>query len=414
MTGTSGQLLHNLVLFGRVLRGLGLDLNPGRVVDVVDALAHVPIARKSDFAHALRCLLVRRREDLALFDEAFEVFWRRPSASWTNLDLRALGERRRVRGRGFAPLPFPEPPTRGAGDGEPAASEAAPVFRAILTYSAREVLRHKDFTDLTAEESEQVKAMLANVAWRIGEKRSRRSRPGPGHLRDLRRTVRSSLRYGGEVLEWARRAQKTRPRPLVVLADVSGSMERYTRMLLLFVYGLASGAQRRVEAFVFGTRLTRITRQLRGRDVDAALREVARAVPDWSGGTRIGEAVGAFNRHWGRRVLGGGAVVLLISDGWDRGDSGVLRQEMARLQRCCHRLVWLNPLLGSPEYEPLARGMSTALPYVDDFLPVRDVASLEALARRLADLDERGPRRRQQRLGVPSESMAGLTPREEA
>ena len=409
MTATSGYLLHNLVLFGRVLRGLGLDLNPGRVVDVVDALGHVPMARKSDFVHALRCLLVRRREDLALFDEAFEVFWRRPSASWTSLDLRALGERRRVRGRGFAPLPFPEPPSRGAGHGDKAASDAPPVFRAILTYSAREVLRHKDFADLSAEEAEQVKAMLGRVAWRIREKRSRRSRAGPGHLRDLRRTVRLSLRYGGEVLEWARREPKTRPRPLVVLADVSGSMERYTRMLLLFVYGLATGAQRRVEAFVFGTRLTRITRQLRGRDVDGSLREVARAVPDWSGGTRIGETVGAFNRHWGRRVLGGGAVVLLISDGWDRGHPGVLRQEMARLQRCCHRLVWLNPLLGSLEYEPLARGMSTALPYVDDFLPVHDVASLEALARQLATLDERGPRRRQQRLEFHSQSVAGMS-----
>jgi uncharacterized protein with von Willebrand factor type A (vWA) domain len=183
---------------------------------------------------------------------------------------------------------------------------------------------------------------------------------------------------------------------LIIIADISGSMERYTRLLLHFIYSLTTGLDQPVESFVFSTRLTRITRQLRDRNVDRALREVSAAVPDWSGGTRIGEALKAFNFDWGRRVLGQGAVVLLISDGWDRGDADLLRTEMARLQRTCRRLIWLNPLLGSPQYEPLTRGMQAALPYLDDFLPVHNLASLEDLARRLSALDQRPPARRQQ------------------
>ena len=188
-----------------------------------------------------------------------------------------------------------------------------------------------------------------------------------------------------------------RPRPLVVLADISGSMERYTGLLLHFVLGLARSLDQPVEAFLFGTRLTRVTRELHRRGSDQVLREISRAVPDWSGGTRIGQALKTFNYDWARRVLGRGAVVLLISDGWDRGDIGLLRHEMARLQRSCYRLIWLNPLLGSAEYEPLTRGIQAALPYVDDFLPVHDLASLEHLAVYLQGLEDVRPTRRQQR-----------------
>jgi uncharacterized protein with von Willebrand factor type A (vWA) domain len=182
---------------------------------------------------------------------------------------------------------------------------------------------------------------------------------------------------------------------LVIIADVSGSMERYTRLLLHFVYSLSEGLEQKVEAFVFSTRLTRITRQLHDRDVEEALRQVAHQVPDWSGGTRIGEALKTFNYKWVRRVLGQGAVVLLISDGWDRGDIDLLGKEMARLQRSCYRLIWLNPLLGSTEYEPLTRGMQAAMPYIDDFLPVHNLASLEDLAEHLKQVDDHRPVRRQ-------------------
>ena len=203
------------------------------------------------------------------------------------------------------------------------------------------------------------------------------------------------MRYGGEIIVWERREKKPQPRPLVVIADVSGSMERYTRLLLHFLYGLTEGLANRVEVFVFSTRLTRITHDLNHKNVDRAIRQVSRQVPDWSGGTRIGEAVRRFNFVWGRRVLGQSPVVLMISDGWDRGEVELLEKEMDRLQRSCHRLIWLNPLLGSPDYQPLTRGIQAALPYIDDFLPVHNLESLEDLAVRLKSLGSHRPNRRQ-------------------
>ncbi len=393
----SGNLLHNLLLFGRLLRGLGLDVNPGRMIDLVQALGYIEIGRKADFYNTVRSLLVHRYEDIPLFNEAFEMFWRKPAEGWTTLDLRAMGERRRFRRPRFTAPPLRQPPmTAPESQPDQPSTDEPPTVQVTLTYSAREVLRHKDFAELTGEELEAIKQLMAALVWQLGERRTRRKQPGHGQLLDLRRTLRYNFKYGGEVLEWAYREPKVKPRPLVLVADISGSMERYTRLLLHFIYSLTARLGQPVESFVFGTRLTRITRQVRGRDVDEALREISRAVPDWSGGTRIGDALKAFNFDWGRRVLGHGAVVLLISDGWDRGDVDMLRDEMARLQRNCHRLIWLNPLLGSPQYEPLTRGMQTALPYIDDFLPVHNLASLEDLARRLSELDQRPPMRRQQ------------------
>ncbi|HLF24712.1 MAG TPA: VWA domain-containing protein [Anaerolineae bacterium] len=393
---SNSHLLHNLLLFGRLLRGLGLDVNPGRTLDLVHALEHIDLGRKTDFYYAVRGLLVHQHEDFALFDEAFDLFWRKPTPDWTTLDLRGLGARQRPRRPLFTPPPLRKP--RASAEDEPndrARPDEPPIVQVTLTYSAQEVLRRKDFAELTAEELEAIKRLIAAQTWRLDARRTRRQQPGRGPLLDLRRTVRHSLKYGGEVLEWARREPKHKPRPLVIIADISGSMERYTRLLLHFIYGLTAGLDQPVEAFVFGTRLTRITRQLRLRDVDGALREVARAVPDWSGGTRIGDTLKTFNFVWGRRVLGRGAIVLLISDGWDRGDTELLKTEMARLQRSCHRLIWLNPLLGSPQYEPLTRGMQAALPYIDDFLPAHSLASLEDLAAHLAGLEARRNVRRQ-------------------
>ncbi len=390
----NGALLRNLVLFGRVLRGLGLDVNPGRMIDLVTALEFISIGNRSDFYHAARGLLIHRREDIALFDEAFEVFWRSRGKKLTSLDLRALGERRRFRRPRFVPPSLTEESNTSTSPST-AESDEPPLIQATLTYSEREVLRQKDFSDLTAEELKAVQWLMAEIVWRVRERRSRRRRPGHGRLIDLRRTVRLNLRYGGELLDWAEREPKFKPRPLVIIADVSGSMERYTRLLLLFTYGLAKALEQRVEAFVFSTRLTRITRQLKERNLDRALCEVSRAVPDWSGGTRIGEALRAFNFEWGRRVLGSGALTLVISDGWDRGDIGVLGEEIARLQRSSRRLIWLNPLLGSPEYQPLTRGIQAALPFIDDFLPVHNLSSLEDLAEHLANLTEHRPERRQ-------------------
>ena len=386
-----GHLLHNLLLFGRVLRGLGLDVNTGRMMDLVNALACVQVGRRDDFYFAARSLLVHRQEDLALFDQAFSQFWKPPSAGWM-MGLTIVGARQRNKLRVVAP-PLKKPEDKPGGeDGQNGADDAPPVIEATRTYSAAEALRHKDFSQLSASEYAEIKDLIAHLAWELEQRRTRRRRPGRQEQIDFRRTLRRNLKYGGTVLEWSHRDRKYKPRPLVVLADISGSMERYTRLLLHFVYGLTLGLNQPVESFVFGTRLTRITRHLEYEDVEQALREVSGAVHDWAGGTRIGESLKAFNFIWGRRVLGHGAVVLIISDGWDRGDPELLSHEMARLQRNCHRLIWLNPLLGSPEYEPLTRGIQAALPYVDDFLPVHNLASLEELADKLAALG--GQRRR--------------------
>lgn len=386
----SGQLLQNLLIFGRLLRGLGMDINPGRMIDLVQALDLIEIGRKEDFYHAMRSLLVHKHEDIPLFDQAFELFWRKPVEQWSDLNInRLLDKKREDIDIIPPPLQQPEEALNKEEAGEDSEAEERVVVEITQTYSTREVLRHKDFADLTAREIEAVKNMMQQLTLRLGERRTRRKRPGNGPGIDLRRTLRKSYSYGGEVLVWSRRESRYRPRPLVVIADISGSMERYTRLLLHFIYGLAQSLNQPVEAFVFSTRLTRITRQIRNRDIDQALREVSQVVQDWSGGTRTGESLKEFNFNWGRRVLGRGAIVLLISDGWDRGDMYLLEREIARLQRSCYRLIWLNPLLGSPRYEPLTRGMQVALPYTDDFLPVHNLASLEDLASHLATLDKK-------------------------
>ena len=377
----SGQFLHNLLLFGRVLRRLGLDVNPGRMMDLVSALDHIEIGRKQDFYHAARTLLVHDREDIPLFDEAFAMFWRKPAESW-DVEWQGLTRRRR---RGpvltHPPLQNAAPESGGSTSGQ-----EMTVIEVTRTYSDRELLRQKNFAEMSEEEADAVKHLMAHLLWNVSERRTRRRRPGKGHLIDLRRTLRHSLRSGGEIVSWSFREPKWKPRPLVVIADISGSMERYTRLLLHFIYGMKSALSQPVEAFVFSTRLTRITRPLQKRDLDLALKEVGLLVHDWAGGTRIGESLKAFNFDWGRRVLGRGAVVLIISDGWDRGDVHLLEREMARLKRNCHRLIWLNPLLGAPDYEPLTRGIQAALPHIHDFLPVHNLASLEDLAIRLANL----------------------------
>ena len=354
-------------------------------MDLVSALDHIEIGKRSDFFFAARTLLVHDREDLPLFDEAFALFWRKPSGNW-DLTWQGLTKRRKPAGPIVTHPPIKEAAQQAT---DSSSTEPMTVIEVTRTYSDRELLKHKNFAEMNAEESEAVKQMMSRLLWRVSERRTRRHRPGKGHLIDLRRTLRFSLRSEGEVLNWSYREPKLKPRPLVVIADISGSMERYTRLLLHFIYGMKASLSQPVEAFVFSTRLTRITRPLQIRDLDVALKNVGQLVNDWAGGTRIGESLKMFNFEWGRRVLGRGAVVLIISDGWDRGDVDLLKREMARLKRNCHRLIWLNPLLGAPGYEPLTRGIQAALPNIDNFLPVHNLASLEDLADRLSDLERR-------------------------
>ena len=386
-TEPGGHILPNLLRFAEVLRRLGLDAGPANVLDMVRATDHVHIGRRGEFYQAARSIFVHRRQDLQVFDEAFNVFWRKPNTARSGMDLRSMGEQRRFR-----------KPQVSAGRDEPMDDALAiegdldddSVSRVDLTrtYSAREVLRQKDFAQFTGQEIAEARGMMAALRWDLGHRRTRRMVPGDGAGLDLRRSLRKSLQYGGEMLELAERRHKVRPRSLALICDVSGSMERYTRMLLHFIHTVAAGQS--IEAFLFATRLTRITRQLRYRSIDQAITEVSRAVPDWAGGTRIGEAIKTFNYQWLRRTLRGQAIVMIISDGWDRGEPELLARETSRLQRSCHRLIWLNPLLGSPNYQPLTLGMQAALPYVDDFLPVHNMNSLDALADRLSEI---GPER---------------------
>ena len=361
------HLADNLLVFGRLLRALGLDVHMGRMLDVLKALQHVDIAVRDEVYHTCRALLVHRREDLGTFDRAFEVFWSRRDAVQPPVrvdDQRdagpAIGSSSAVEIIGDAV----------AGEGEGGA---------LRTYSAAVTLATKDFADFTADELAVARAALDRLVWNPGERRTRRWVRGAGPRIDLRRALAGSLRTGGDVIRLPRRTRRVRRRPIVLLCDVSGSMERYSRMLLHFSHALGR-RHVRVEAFVFSTTLTRITHELRTQRLDAAVAGAARAVPDWSGGTRIGEALRTLHQRWMRRVLHGGPVVLLVSDGWDRGDPDLLRQQVARLQRSCHRLIWLNPLIGTTDYAPLTRGLQAALPYVDDFLPARTLTNLVDLS----------------------------------
>jgi hypothetical protein len=387
---SNANILHNLLLFGRLLRGLGLDVNPGRMLDLVRVLDLIGLQRKADVREAMRSLLVHKREEFALFDTAFEAFWRDGLGEWKDVDLDAFNRKppRPKRPR-TTPPPLNEQDAEDDAPNHQSPITNQPILMVTRTYSDREVLRYKNFGELSGEELDAIKRLMRELVWGLGERQTRRYKLGKGALFDIRRTIRRNLKHGGELVQWDTRMPRIKPRPLVIIADISGSMERFTRLLLHFVYSLVEGlTNQTVESFVFSTRLTRITRQLRHRDVDTALSNVSKVVTDWNGGTRIGECIKTFNFAWGRRALGHGAVVLVISDGWDRGDPRLLGDEMARLQRSCHRLIWLNPLLGSPEYEPLTRGMQAALPYCDEFLPVHNLKSLEELAEKLKALKQ--------------------------
>jgi uncharacterized protein with von Willebrand factor type A (vWA) domain len=409
-------LLENVVLFARLLRRAGMTIGTGQIMDLARALELVDVGSRDDFYHTARVILVGRREDLVVFDTLFELFWRFKTAQ----TLQQVAAE--TRGPRYSPdliedcVPDQDNPDDALprtvelayqeldGDEDDDASEEPPPSnQVLLAYSRDEVLRHKDFDTYSSDEMRRARRLMQEMRWKVARRRTRRFETyNLGRYLDLRRTIRQNLRNGGEVFSLAHRRLRTRPRPMVLISDISGSMDRYSRVLLQFLHTVEHGLDR-VEAFVFATRLTRITHQLRTRDPGTALNEVGRAVQDWSGGTRIGEALRSFNYLWSKRVLGRGAIVMIISDGWDRGDIATLREEMERLQRNCYRLIWLNPLLGLPSYQPLTQGIQAALPFVDDFLPVHNLDSLEALGRHLQRIEGRRPTRRQK----PGEVVAG-------
>ena len=374
------NLAANVLLFGRMLRAAGLDVHHGRLLDAVRALEWVNVGSRTDVGATLRSLLVHDRDDIARFDRAFELFFRAHGEPSSGPALFALGERPRVVVR-----PAPGVPVHT--ELEEIHSGSSKATRAFGAWSAASVSRTKDFGDFTEGELERARMLLEELPWTLGRRRTRRWQRAPRGTPDFRPMLRRNLMLG-DLIDLPRRARRERPRPIVLLGDVSGSMERYSRMLAHFVYGLARSATR-VEAFLFATRLTRVTQHLKTRSGNRALARLAREVQDWGGGTRIGDALRAFNTQWARRVMRNGPVVLIVSDGWDRGDPIVLSQELARVRRSCRRVIWLNPLLGSAQYEPLTRGMQAALRHVDDFLPAHNLASLEQLANHLRALPSR-------------------------
>jgi uncharacterized protein with von Willebrand factor type A (vWA) domain len=376
VTASIEPFVANVLAFGRILRQAGLRVHHTRLLDAVRALQWVDIGNREDVRVTLLALLVQRHEDMATFDTAFRLFFRDHARSTSHLALFSLGERPRV-------IVKPQPGLATAIEFEDLHADDGTTERSVGAYSATAVSRTKDFADFSSAELDAARRLLKELPWRLGQRRTRRWQRRGRAAVDLRRALRRA-HGSGELLDLPYRTRRKVPRPVVFIGDVSGSMERYSRVLLHFVYGMARHI-RHVESFVFSTTLTRVTHRVAQRGSERAITQVVRDVEDWGGGTRIGDSLRQFNTQWARRAMRHGPVVILVSDGWDRGDPEVLRKEMARLKRSCHRLIWLNPLLGSATYEPLTRGMQAALPYVDDFLPAHNLVSLEQLARHLAN-----------------------------
>ena len=370
-------LLANVARFGRILRRAGMDVDGGQTATFARALGLLGLDRRADVRAAGCTIFVRRREDVRVYEAAFDLFWRRRSGSG---DMNQNLPRLRQDERREQPADPAEPPEGGSDPAEPVAAVRPGAA------SLNEELRTADFGALSAAEARDAEAMLEALRPRLPMRRARRHRSGPrGQRPAARAMLRRALAAGGEAVAWRWLRRTSRPRPIVLVCDISGSMERYSRFMLRFAHALhRSGAP--LEVFVFGTRLTRITRQLQVRSPTAALRQVASKVVDWNGGTRIGESLHELNRRWVRRTVRSGAVVLLVSDGWERGDPAVLAREMGTLRRSCHRLLWIDPLAARPGFEPVTVGLQAALPFVDEFVPAASVASLEELAARLGRL----------------------------
>jgi len=391
------RLLREAVGFGRALRAAGLHIDLGAAVDYARALPLVDMGSREQVRAAGETVFVRRRDDRETYDIVFDRWWRargrhagdfqappleRPDGAETEGDETA-GETKPMAGdqsTSTRPDEWGVPVPSAGEDDEQAGDEVDGVVVAPDAYSRGELLRHREFDRMTPAELRDAERLVDALIPRLEQRRTRRYELH-SHGRRLapRAMFRRNLGTGGQLMSWVWRRQIKEPRSLVVLCDISGSMERHSRLLLRFVQALSAASEVRAESFVFGTRLTRVTRLLRDRDRDRALARVSDSVNDWAGGTRIGESFRTFNQRWARRSLRTSGVVIVVSDGWDRGDPALVASETARLRRNCHRLIWLNPLAGTPGYQPLAGGMRAAYPYIDDFLPAGTVASLERL-----------------------------------
>jgi uncharacterized protein with von Willebrand factor type A (vWA) domain len=373
-----GRLAENILYFARALRAAGIPVGPGAVLDALEALKTAGVGTREDFYWTLHAVFVKRHEHTILFDQAFRIFFRR----------RGYIDQLIAMMMPQAPAAAPQAPQAGAtrvhealysGLDDKLKKEREIELDARLTVSDREVLQKKDFAQMTSAEIAAAKAAMKRLVLPLAEVRTRRLAPHRrGHLIDIRRTLRASMKGGGDFIDLRFIGPKTKPPPIVALLDISGSMSQYSRVFLHFLHALTD-ARKRVSTFLFGTRLTNVTRALRERDPDDALASCSAAVPDWSGGTRIASSLRAFNKLWARRVLTQGAIVLLITDGLERDADDTLAFEIDRLHRSCRRLIWLNPLLRFEGFEARARGVKTMLPYVDEFRPIHNLESMAEL-----------------------------------
>jgi hypothetical protein len=380
----AGRLAENIVYFARALRAAGIPVGPGAVLDALAAVQAAGVGTREDFYWTLHAVFVKRHEHSALFDQAFRIFFRR----------RAYIERLMAMMMPQAPVPTTEQTKMVSqrvqealfsGMSDKLQREQPEIeVDARLTMSDREVLQKKDFAQMSAAEILAAKAAIARLVLPLDEVRTRRLAPmNRGHVIDLRRTFRASLKAGGALIDLKYFGRRTRMPPLVALLDISGSMSEYSRLFLHFLHAVTD-ARKRVSSFLFGTRLTNVTRALKARDPDDALAACSASVADWSGGTRIASSLAAFNKRWARRVLAQGAIVLLITDGLERDPDKSLAFEIDRLHRSCRRLIWLNPLLRFDAFEPRAKGVRTMLPYVDEFRPIHNLESMAELCRALS------------------------------
>ena len=400
---SGGAFFWNAMLFTRALRAAGISTDIGGAIDYSRALTLIDIGDREQVRAAGLALFVRRRDEVPVYDEVFARFWDRHELAIAGIDfeLEILAEAgqheqpalaRDEEGLGV------DAAAAGLLSDDDASADASPLeahdHAGSTSWNERERLLHKPFERMSPDELRDAERLVDGVRPRLEMRRARRQElHRHGRLVAARQMLRLNLQSGGDLVEWLWRRPLLRPRSITVICDISGSMERHARLLIRFAMALQRLSAVRTEAFVFGTRLTRITRELAGRDPDAALARVSEAVSDWSGGTRIGESLREFNVTWARRVLRSSGVVIIVSDGWDRGDPGLVRTEMARLQRSCHRLIWLDPLAGSEHYQPLAGGMAAAFPFIDDLVAVNDLASLQRLGELLADMADHRSRR---------------------
>jgi len=386
-----GRLAENIMHFGRVLRAAGLPVGPGAVIAAIRAVEAIGLRNRTDFYWALHAVFVNRRTQREIFDQAFHIFWRNPqllermiSMMLPSIDVEQEGEDPDKAKQNVSPR-VAEALAADKNKPEEAPEPEEFELDAAMTWSADKRLARKDFDKMTNDEIALARQAISRLRLPIEEIRTRRFRPARRQARaDMRATLKAALRTGGDIIPIKFRRQRTRPPPLVVLCDISGSMERYSRMMLHFLHAVTNDRDR-VHTFLFGTRLTNVTRYLRYKDIDVALEKITDSVEDWSGGTRIGHCLHEFNRDWSRRVLGQGALVLLITDGLDREAGAGLGREMDRLHRSCRRLIWLNPLLRYDGFEPSSHGIRAIMPHVDDFKPVHSLESLVQLAKILSE-----------------------------